>query len=418
MTEVPTLFGLLLFSWSIFAWLKHPPGKSSSALIAGGILGATCLIRLNPILLFPFFLIISLVACWKYLRKWLFQASIFSMGFLLVLSAWFLTGRDAQNHPYLFLKFRDIINSRYQYELNHQYQQTDPTPHYSGVFRPIATLPNDFGLLNGPDWPFFTANHTLHNLVGSFLSLPDSFNPGDQLLGNLAMRPYLNEDQNALWQGGFPLDQIPMLVVNGLLLSYGIAWSWKKWRWAGLVPLVVALGYALSLGFARTSGGRYLVPMDWVIPFYYSIAIVVIVNLFLNPVKPPPDKLTDSGPKVSERLSLAAVSILLVGLFFLILFADNWVQPEAELCDPRKIASIDQQLSSESIEGDDWSFGEVLYPYRDEKTIEFVLVTCRGLVTMTDRDVNANIKHGQTLVVLPESIYEFNGTSINLLWQE
>jgi hypothetical protein len=279
-------------------------------------------------------------------------------------------------------------------------------------------LPNDISLLNGPDWPFFIANHALHNLVGSFLSLPDSFNPGDQLLGNLAMRPYLNEDQNALWQGGFPLDQTPMLVVNGLLLSYGIAWSWKKWRWAGLVPLLVALGYALSLGFARTSGGRYLVPMDWVIPFYYSIPIVVIVNLFLNPVKPPSDKLTESRPKVSERLSLAAVSILLIGLFVLILFADNWVQPEAELCDPQKLAAIDQQLSSESVEGDDWSFGEVLYPYRDEKTIEFVLLTCRGLVTMTDQDFAGNIKQGQTIVALPKSIYEFNGTSIDLIWQK
>jgi hypothetical protein len=82
------------------------------------------------------------------------------------------------------------------------------------------------------------------------------------------------------------------------------------------------------------------------------------------------------------------------------------------------LAAIDQQLSSESVEDEDWRFGEALYPYRDDKTFEFVLLTCRGLVTMTDQDFSGNIKQGQAIVALPKSIYEFNGTSINLLWQK
>jgi hypothetical protein len=60
-------------------------------------------------------------------------------------------------------------------------------------------------------------------------------------------------------------------------LSLGLGIAWKKWRVTGLLPLFVFLTYHISNAFARTSGGRYLVPVDWVTFLYYALGIVEII---------------------------------------------------------------------------------------------------------------------------------------------
>jgi hypothetical protein len=417
-SEVFVLFGLLLFSWSAFSWIKRPAGANSSALIAGGLLGAACLIRLNPILLLPTFVVISLFALWKYKRAWLINSVIFVASFLFVLSSWFITGRDAQDRPYLLLKFYDIINTRYDYEINQHRPQDNPLPHFSaGVFRPVASFHRNASYLDISDFPFFVLNHAIHNLLGALLSLPSGFAQTDQVVGNLVERSYLNESQRDNWRGDLSVGQGSTLIFNVFLFSFGVAWSWKKWKWAGLVPLVVFLVYSLSLGLGRTSGGRYLVPIDWVIPFYYSIALVFIINWFRRPLKFKVKKLIEKPVFVSEQKSIFLTSVFLIGLFLLILYSDNWVKPETELCNTQKQAELGEQLRIETV-GGDLQFGEALYPYRDEKTFEFMLVTCKGLQSVEIQEFDGRILHGQTVVVLPDRIYQFVGESLNPVWEK
>jgi hypothetical protein len=47
---------------------------------------------------------------------------------------------------------------------------------------------------------------------------------------------------------------------------------------------MVFLFYNLANAFARTSGGRYIVPVDWVIYFYYAIGLVEIIRFFISTV--------------------------------------------------------------------------------------------------------------------------------------
>jgi len=67
------------------------------------------------------------------------------------------------------------------------------------------------------------------------------------------------------------------LCLNLASLLIGIGASWKKLRIAGIVPLIVYGGYLMAVSVARTSGGRYLVPIDWVVLLYYAIGIVQII---------------------------------------------------------------------------------------------------------------------------------------------
>jgi hypothetical protein len=78
------------------------------------------------------------------------------------------------------------------------------------------------------------------------------------------------------WAGDLPGSAILPLVLTLGLLSAGIFSAWRRWKWAGLAPLAVNLGFTLSLALGRVSGWRYSLPVDWTMLVYYVIGIVTI----------------------------------------------------------------------------------------------------------------------------------------------
>ena len=135
------------------------------------------------------------------------------------------------------------------------------------------------------------------------------------------------------------------------------------------------------------SGGRYIVPIDWIIYFYYALAIVLIINFisgFLykkdnGDMKPPE---IDNSRHFSDRKAFWFSLIGLLCLASLIPIA-NFVIPA--ISDFRsKQAEIDAVttiLSADVQENESLTFGEILYPYYGENGIlEFNL--------LTDQDAN------------------------------
>jgi hypothetical protein len=57
------------------------------------------------------------------------------------------------------------------------------------------------------------------------------------------------------------------------LIAVGLASAWRKTGWAGVMPLILFLFYALALAMARTSGGRYIVAINWVVILYWAAGI-------------------------------------------------------------------------------------------------------------------------------------------------
>jgi hypothetical protein len=62
----------------------------------------------------------------------------------------------------------------------------------------------------------------------------------------------------------------------------GITIAWNQHRLIGLVPLAIFVVYNLSNGFARTSGGRYIVPVDWILTLYFLMGVFQTIVLFAN----------------------------------------------------------------------------------------------------------------------------------------
>jgi hypothetical protein len=79
------------------------------------------------------------------------------------------------------------------------------------------------------------------------------------------------------WDGNLTFGEGFFLILNLFLIALGIGASWRSARFSGLIPLGIFVFYNFSNAFARTSGGRYLVPMDWIVLLYFLLGLFQII---------------------------------------------------------------------------------------------------------------------------------------------
>ena len=125
--------------------------------------------------------------------------------------------------------------------------------------------------------------HTgLHNLVTVSLSLPASASHSG--LDETIRQPYWDQE----WDGTFTHGGQFVLAGSLILAALGFSFGWKRNRLASLVLFVILLPYLLANTLSLVSGGRYIIPVDWVLPVYYSIGIAG-VSLWVFALQPQSD---------------------------------------------------------------------------------------------------------------------------------
>lgn len=129
--------------------------------------------------------------------------------------------------------------------------------------------------------------HTLNSQVQAFLTFPTTFRLIDSTLLYLGHRsperlwveccslesyirrlPYWRK-----WNGAFPLESLLPLALMVICSAAGIAAAWQTQRWKGLLLLLMFAVYILFNGALRNSGGRYLLPIDWILVLYFSVGL-------------------------------------------------------------------------------------------------------------------------------------------------
>jgi hypothetical protein len=88
---------------------------------------------------------------------------------------------------------------------------------------------------------------------------------------------------------------VGMHILTLSLIALGLARTWQEWKLAGLIPFLVYLTFCLGLAAARTSGGRYIIPIDWIQYLYYAAGVLVVVEWIIQLFHP--------GTRVSENLN-------------------------------------------------------------------------------------------------------------------
>jgi len=342
LSEVPTAVGLTLFTYFMVRWLKEPQRRTVFPLLAGGVLGLCTLLRHNPWLLLVVVFGMSLVVYGRSREKWFQAGLLFALGMGLAITPWMARSWYFNRTPFYFMKTLNgsFFSSRYYTVRDVQPTPVNATPWPTSV--PISTAtPPAVTATPGPTRtprpviaqikenvkdaarkiPIaldFGSAHFFHNIVASVITLPTSLEMND-LQHTVASPESFWSDE---WTGSLTAGQAVILFIDLALMALGIGCSWKRLRYVGLVPLVVCLFYFISNGIARTSGGRYLVPVVWVIYFYFGLGLIQIsqrvigwmVNLsFIHEEEIPRAEISPPRPTAVRYIVLPAVLLFLIG---------------------------------------------------------------------------------------------------------
>ncbi len=311
MADLPTTLGVMLLSLIFIRWLQKPIQRQTLTLIAGGVTGAFMLIRPEFGILLPFVGLAALFQLFKQPKLWFRGMILIAAGTVLLLIPW--VWRNYQITGTIFLDsphYRaDLFALRYQeYEPDltptSQAPKNTPTPSSTQITPTpkIAKQPGEsseefaermaadaaqFAKENPGQVIHFILNHFFNSQVQSVLILPGTMRLADSSIGFLGHR-----DTNQFWaeccsaenyirrlpfwfqwDGHLPQQTVIPLLINLFLLAAGLTIAWKQQKFIGLLPLAASVGYTLVNAFVRNSGGRYILPVDWVGILYFSIGL-------------------------------------------------------------------------------------------------------------------------------------------------
>lgn len=302
LTEFPTLILVVLFTIWLVGWLRRTKLDGRFAVLSGAALGFGTMLRSNVLFLLPAAWFLTFLAYWKGWRRWLVVILLLMAGMFASIFPWMVRNQVVAGKGFFYAqRVIDVLEDRY----TRSSDGTAPAPAGDNAAQPSV------GRQIGGAVQFITA-HFAHNLIAAFFELPLS-----PVLDSLDVTVKQSFPWNNQWDGRLPAAAAPVMILNLGLLALGIAAAWSRLRFAGLAPLAVFLAYSLSNGFARASGGRYLIPMDWAVYLYYAVGLLQITawlaGLFQPPraAEPAPDSVSIPARRGGYAQLLG--SVLLIG---------------------------------------------------------------------------------------------------------
>jgi hypothetical protein len=351
LTDFPTAIGVALITLLTCEWLRQPEGKRHYALWIGGAIGLTLMLRTNALMLLvviPFFALFAFGSKW---RQWVSSSLMILLGVIAVTLPWEIRNQSLGGQMYgpIVTKFRDVIQQRYPTSPGslspQEYGFASLGIRSIGV---VTALYQDVPEQSAPPCDTvlcFSVNHFLHNTLTSFLILPTS-----AFLDELR---YLIRDRHPYWQanwdgslhGAAPL----FLILNSFFITTGIARAWKEKRIQGLTPLAIFVAYTLSNALARTSGGRYLVPADWLLILYYLLGVFHILSwganslgISWNVFTADPEARTPIAREFRSRVGSAFAASLMLGA--LLPLSEALYLPRYQASDPMETLATNRAL--------------------------------------------------------------------------
>ena len=296
MTDFPAAVLMLLITILLIRWVQKSNKNWASLGVAAGILGLATLVRPHPFVYVP---VLIAMAVWIYRRT---PRVSFALSGLVLVAAlagmlpWLLTGGEGRTAFEIYYeRIKGLIRTRYP-DLQLPDSMLPPRTQVAALAGadsssfPTAKTTEKSILASGID-------NFLNNLTTSVQGLPNTPYHHDLRFtlknGENFWKPY--------WDGAMSPWAVVMLALNLALVALGMGAAWKRAGLSSFIPLGVMLLFYAVNALARTSGGRYLVPVDWVVVFYYFLGILVLVELgfaplcaqIFSPVKPSEDPQDD-----------------------------------------------------------------------------------------------------------------------------
>ncbi len=287
-SEMPATLFFLGFTITLIYWMESKNNKLFWAVLTGGLLGVSIGVRITPIFLTPLILLVIFIASLskpRYWSKWVYSSLLFILSVVVVLTPYSIENIKTNGVPFWLFKITQAYNRSYQTDPisldipkiklktisplleiskgddNISYEQTKME--LSSVVD--ISLPENVITLS--------LRHFVHNELMTVFIYPLNYEVED--IREFIDKPYWDNHND--WEGQLQGGEIFLLGINLLVISFGIGFSIRHWKITGIAPLILHLGYNLANGGARTSGGRYIVPADWVIHIYFLLGVIAII---------------------------------------------------------------------------------------------------------------------------------------------
>ncbi len=364
-----------VFCFAVYRWTLLRNDHIKWAALAGGILAIGIYTRYN----FFIFLLVGLLPVWiagmKHGKRLCFTGTaVFLLVFLItafpILHRSY--GRTGKIFPEFFDTFQNkLIGGRYQMENTEKEISLDPItenevipnepviektadkneilPAEVPVKEPaeiaiesseteteIATETSSLPALRVHIHPVIDSilNHGFHNLIASFLTLPVQLTFDD--LSHL----FTNESSSALWSNSwnyrFTTSQWAGVLLWVLVPVFVTAYLWHRDGIAGLTILYFWLAYSFSIGVSRSSGGRYVVPCNWIPMLLISVFADLIT---LRPDTPLEKPIRETK---SYRKQTLVIACCFTCFFLSLRITENAISPE-EWPDANEILPVIQE---------------------------------------------------------------------------
>jgi 4-amino-4-deoxy-L-arabinose transferase-like glycosyltransferase len=277
--DLPSTLGIALLLLCVFLWLRNPWKRNSLQMASGLAMGILLLVRTQSLLLLPVIFLVALVLYRKKLLQFTLDFGLFTLVMAICISPWLsrnysIAGAFIFDHPESQSR---VMAQRYDFDGDFDSHERRPGEG-TGAYSNRLTAAIQQTIIQHPLYVAeFVGGHFLNNEIDDLLILPirNGLSGPRELL--FPTQPFWQE-----WNGQISWSQALLLAANLLVISLGIGVSWKKYKILGLFPLFINLTYNLSTAVARYSGWRYLLPVDWILYFYFAIGIVSIVSLLVR----------------------------------------------------------------------------------------------------------------------------------------
>ena len=275
--DVPASLGISLFVLFAILWLKSRDKNPLFALISGGLMGLQMLIRTQSLILLGPLFLIALILYFPKWKKWVFSCILLVLGVGISIFPWLwrnyqITGEFVFDHPDSQTRSIAMRLSPTGKENPLRLPGEDDAAYTERLSDIIMTYyKTEPGRIIS-----FVGSQYIHCQINNLLILP--VRNGINSFADLVF------PETAFWQKDYTNlnpGQTALIFINLALISLGLGAVWKKTGFIGLVPLFSYLTYDFSVAAARYSGGRYLIPVDWVLLFYYAVGLIEITYLVL-----------------------------------------------------------------------------------------------------------------------------------------
>lgn len=377
MSDLPTALGVALVAYLIVSWLQNPDSRQLLPLMSGGVLGFFMLIRPEVAILLLVVLLVSGVQWFRRLKYLSKNVFLIFAGITLALSPWIfrnwqMTGKIFLDAPDFRIDFfiEQINSSSVRPSTNDQNTYALVANKNRIKSKPLSGVPDETILPDSGSNPLFQdgtnlsnsamstqvlksvgeipasiaefiQSHYLHSQIQSVLYLPTTLRLPDSLIGYLGHHslpkfleeccsarnytrrlPYWNQN----WQGEIPKQSIIPVLLNLFLIATGLRIAWEKNRLTGLVPLGFSIAYFLINAVARTSGGRYIMAVDWIPMMYFAIGLghislegTAFISRTIAPVDAELQPKDGTRPMRNEKSPRPAIRYLAISIGFIFL---------------------------------------------------------------------------------------------------